>query len=430
MIPFDMPIAFLMAWLFLLGACLGSFLNVCVHRIPTQSTLSAQLRGLWSPPSSCPRCHNRIRPTDNIPLIGWLRLRGRCRDCNLPISMRYPLIELINGLLFVLIYWLQIPAEATPDLTQSGGYSEFGPQTVVGGLTTTTWLNWRYAYQMVLVETLLVASLIDLELKIIPDASTVPAMIVGLIGGATIGQVYLVPVWFQEPSILTFWDQIMPVWCTGWLPGDEIPAWILQHPHVHGLVASVTGLVAGGGIVWVVRIIGHLALKREAMGFGDVILMACIGSFLGWQPTVVVFFLAPVAALAVVCVTFLSKGQREIPFGPYLSLGAIAVIAGWNRIGPIAERFFQLGPFLPLLMFLMAALLYVTLQMVQMGKRLLGIPLYPEEEWQERWTSADQLFHFSGENVDLQQGNWQRNVWPGTISSRGQLGEQRWRQGK
>lgn len=426
MIPYDAPLPFLLTWLFLVGACIGSFLNVCIYRIPRHERLRDQLTGLWSPPSSCPGCGQRIRSYDNVPILGWLWLRGRCRVCRCRISKRYPVIELTNGLLFVVVYWLEVPSGFQSTLTDSNSYSHLGPQ-IIDGLSTTAWLNWRFAYHMVLIESLFVASMIDWDLRIIPDATTLPAMLIGVIGGVALGQVFLVPIWFQEPSIVSFWDQIMPEWATGWFSPVVLPAWIRRWPHLHGLAVSLAGLIVGGGLVWGVRIIGRWVLKREAMGFGDVILMASIGSFLGWQPTVVAFFIAPLCALVVVALTWLFRRQREIPFGPYLSFAALLVMVFWKQIGPHAERIFQLGPFLPLLVVFMAAMLYLTLQAMQLLKRLLGFPLYPEAEWEERWTSADQLFHFSGEQVDQQQGRWRTESWPGSLSGRGQSFERQWR---
>src|SRR4029077_1267881 len=107
---------------------------------------------------------------------------------------------------------------------------------------------------------------------------------------------------------------------------EQIP-WLTAHPHVHGLLNSILGLIVGGGTVWLIRIIGHYALGQEAMGFGDVTLMAMVGSFIGWQPSLIVFFmLAPLCALAVTLVTLSLRFNRAIPFGPYLSVGTIMIL--------------------------------------------------------------------------------------------------------
>ena len=424
------------AWLFVLGSVLGSFLNVCIYRIPQHERLRDQLRGIVSPPSRCLRCGNRILITDNVPLIGWLRLRGRCRFCKARISPRYPLIELLNGLLFVALYWAEVPGfDETP--LDSSVYASLGPQ-MLDGWSFTAMAYWRYAYHLVLIECLLVASFIDLDHMIIPDAATLPGMLVGVIGGCALGSVFLVPVWFQNPTLAQYAPEWMQQFAGTMVPPPGgmvrdrlvIPAWTIAHPHLHGLAVSLSGLVVGGGIVWGVRILGAWILRREAMGFGDVILMALIGSFLGWQPVVIVFFLAPAFAMIVVAVRWLTHREREIPYGPYLSLATLALLFFWQPIWSIGEGFFSLGPWVPMILLGMGVLLAGCLVLLQVAKRLLGIPLHPEEEWVEEWTSADQLHHFAADKSDPSHGRWRAAMtWPGELAARGRVHEHRWRNG-
>ncbi len=109
MIRFDLPLLFLVPWLFAVGAVIGSFLNVCIYRLPTSENLFDQLRGIWKPPSHCPRCGRQLLRKDNVPVLGWILLRGRCRFCRTRISPRYPLIEAANGLLFLLVFFCEVP---------------------------------------------------------------------------------------------------------------------------------------------------------------------------------------------------------------------------------------------------------------------------------------------------------------------------------
>ena len=439
MIPFGWPLWIVLIFLFLYGAVLGSFLNVCIFRIPQKDGLWDSLKGLGSPPSYCPGCKNHISPIDNIPVIGWLKLGGRCFYCDMRISPRYPLIEFFNGLLFVFVYWLEIPSDYGAKIGDGGLFTILGPQGFAGSfwLSPSAVLHWRYVYHMVLLEALIVATFIDIDLRIIPDGSTLPAMAVGVLAALTIGQVHLVPLWFQEPSLARSTGLILPDWLNGLLnqPANTgrfyVPSWITAHPHWHGLLVSLTGLAVGGGIVWAVRLIGFWVLRQEAMGFGDVVLMACIGAFFGWQPTVVVFFIAPVCAILVVVCCWLFWRDREIPYGPYLSLGALIVIVGWEKIWPIAERVFSYGPILIVLAMFMGVLLVAILQAMQLVKRMLGIPLYPDP-WIEDWTSADQLTQFAGETVDIYQGRWRPETceqWPGTAAGRGMGFDENWRRG-
>lgn len=434
MTPFGWPMWIVLVFLFAYGAVLGSFLNVCIYRLPQHERLWPSLVGLWSPPSYCPRCGQRIWRRDNIPILGWFLVGGRCRFCRGKISFRYPAVELFNALLFVVVYWLEVPGGFYASLDQSCVYAAVGPHAQPGSwfASATAIANWRYAYHMVLFELLIVATFIDFDLRIIPDSVTVPGMLLGLVGGWALGHVWLVPVWFQDPVILEAFRPVLPQWLQGLTYGPEVPDWVRQHPHWHGLAVSLAGLVVGGGLIWTVRIIGELVLRQEAMGFGDVTLMAMIGSFLGWQPTVVVFFLAPLCALIVVAVTWVFTRDREVPYGPYLSLAALLTVLGFKWIWPAVERMFGLGVLLVLVGLFMVAVLFVALQLVQLAKRLLGIPLYWEEPWEGEWTSADQLTFFANQAFDQNAGRWPRGHgdWPGSAAARGTLHYQRWRNGR
>lgn len=436
MIPFDLPLWMVSLFLFALGAVLGSFLNVCICRLPEHGRLADQLRGLWSPPSRCPYCRQRISGLDNIPIFGWFFVRGRCRSCRRRISLRYPLLELFNAVLFVVVFWCEVPAGWGATLADSCVSSSLGPQAVAGAdrLAPVALVNWRYAYHMVLLEALVVATFIDLDRMIIPDGATLPAMTVGVAGAAGLGEMYLVPVWFQNPEVMRSLQIAAPAWLQAIVdPSVRIPAWIGRFPHLHGLAVSLAGLIVGGGLVWAVRWIGQRVLHREAMGFGDVVLMATIGSFLGWQPVVIVFFLAPVFALLTVVLSLLSRRMQEIPYGPYLSLAALTVLLGWKQIWPASERFFGLGPLLPLLGLFMGVLLVLSLQMMQLLKRILGFPAFPEEPLVARWSSADQLVHFSGEVTDTGRAGWPPGCgrdWPGSCAARGTAQSHQWRYGQ
>lgn len=469
MIPYGLPIEIVFVVLFIFGATIGSFLNVCIYRFGAQEQLAAlrggsgfwfdlrclrdQLRSLVHPPSTCPKCKNLIPGTDNIPIIGWLKLGGKCRFCRSPISFRYPAIELLNGLLFCFVYWMEVPADPFA-IESSSLYHPYGPQN----FPAWTWnqlefLNLRYLYHLVLVEALVVATFIDFDIRSIPDGSTVPAMAVGLVAAASIGQVHIVPLWYSSTDDVRRVMLALPDWfdalangfpefvrpavigcgdlLVSWLKSantsTDLPRWIGEHQYFHGFLVSLAGFVVGGGVVWIVRIIGGHVLKKEAMGFGDVMLMAMIGSFIGWQPVLLVFFIAPVCAMLIVACSFIFRRESELPYGPYLSVATLIVLFGWQHLRPHAERFFMLGPLLPVLAVMTVVMLYASLVMVQLLKRALGIPLYPEDEVVMEWTSADQLAYFAGENVDDQQGRWRnKNRWEGTSAGRGQQFQDRW----
>ncbi len=292
--------AIMIVGLFTIGTVVGSFLNVCIYRIPWQKSV------IW-PASHCPRCWNAIAAHDNIPVVSWLALRGECRQCGLRISARYPLIEFLVGLLFVAVYLADVLyAKPLP----WGGV----PVAVPVGVT----------YHLIFVALLVTATFIDYDLFIIPDEITVPGMILGLFIGAAFPEIRPVP---SQAS--THWG---------------------------GLWVGILGLFAGAGVTQTVRLVGSLALRREAMGFGDVTLMAMIGAFLGWQAAVLTFFIAPFFGLSHALwkmIAFLAKylagkpssaADREIPFGPYLSMAALALLLSWQWLWRVwaGELFGQL----------------------------------------------------------------------------------------
>jgi leader peptidase (prepilin peptidase) / N-methyltransferase len=277
-------------WLFAMGTVVGSFLNVCIYRIPWQKSV------IW-PGSHCPSCLSVIRARDNVPILGWLILKGRCHTCASRISPRYPLIEALTGVLFVAVYAIDVHWGA-PVWAGANPYASV-------------------AYHTLFVSLLIAATFIDYDLYILPDAITVTGMVLGVSIGALIPEARL------DPSA---------------------PAVAVVTTYRAGLIIGVQGLLIGGALVWVVRIVFGALLRREAMGFGDVMLLAMIGAFLGWQAAVLAFFLGAFYALAhalgkaVRSITKWLRGVKlkgsdhEIPFGPYLSMAALTLMLGWPWI--------------------------------------------------------------------------------------------------
>ncbi|RLS59171.1 MAG: prepilin peptidase [Planctomycetota bacterium] len=428
---FDLPPFLALMAVFWIGACIGSFLNVCVHRFPRANSLWDQLRSISVKSSHCPRCLTDIRWYDNIPIFGWLSLHGRCRACGQSISLRYPAVELFNALLFVLVYWLEIPMAMGAPLEASSAFAELGPQTIpgLGTWSPLGFLHLRLACHLVLIEALLVATLIDWDLMIIPDGCTIPPTVFGVLMSTLFGIVHLVPVWHQDPRLLKDFRIAIPKSLHPWfLPDWSVPDWFQTSPHLHGLLVSLAGLAVGAVLVIAVRSIGSKVLRREAMGEGDIFLMAMVGAYLGWQATILAFFLAALLATTAQLLTLSFKLDKEIPYGPYLSLGSLVVLLGWRPIwGQFAERVFSLGPLLLPVTFVMLITFPLLLFMMQGIKWLLGIPLYPPELPGE-WSAADQSLFFSGENSDRHQGNWKPETdWPGDSAGRGTSGLETWR---
>ena len=284
-------------WIFMLGATIGSFANVCIYRIALEKSI------IW-PGSHCPRCLTAIAFRDNVPILGWISLRGKCRTCGLPISVRYPLIEGMAGLLFVAV-----------------AFSELGGDRF--SLEVRDFL--RLSYHLLLVSFLLVATFIDFDYYILPDSIIMPGIALGLAIGTVFPEVRPAP-----NQVTTAWD---------------------------GFIIGLTGLLMGGGTIWAVRILGRLIAGREAMGFGDVTLMAMIGAFLGWQVVPPTLFLGAILGLVqglyklAVWVEKLILRQksrssdREIPFGPYLSMAAVLLMLAWPWLwkGPLSWFYITCG---------------------------------------------------------------------------------------
>ena len=235
------------AALFIIGAALGSFMNVVIYRVPRGESVVR-------PPSACPACGTRLRWCDNVPILGYVLLRARCRYCGARISPRYIVVESLAGLLPVLLF---------------------------------VRLGWsvEFAVYLPLAYVLLVLSFIDLDLRIIPDRVTLPGIAVGLAVAPLAG-------------LLGFWE-------------------------------SLIGVVAGGGALYLIGLLGELILRKESMGGGDVKLAAMLGAFLGWKMVLVGLFAAFFIGAAVGVIVMAGKPKDwdgSVPFGPFIALGAVLAV--------------------------------------------------------------------------------------------------------
>lgn len=352
-------------FIFAMGGCVGSFLNVVIYRLPLD-------KSLVHPRSSCPSCDTLIPFYDNIPMISWLILRGKCRKCGSAISIRYLLVELLTAVMFIAVYLLYFFFELRS-----------GMGTFAGG-------GWFiYLIHICMLSALLAASAIDLELWVIPLSICWFVTAVGLAGSAISGFVIdhkiiemssLFPTASAAVSALSVGAAVglvisLVLLACGAIKrsyeseGDDfnhraemlreivfllpiIACALLalfvhkssaavgaywgnfsQIPVISRVLGSVWGYFIGGAIVWVIRILGTLGFGKEAMGLGDVHLMGAAGAVLGPVPVVAAFFVAPFFGLlgwAIFQMFF--KKIRQIPFGPSLSLGLFAVMIGHDKI--------------------------------------------------------------------------------------------------
>ncbi|MCH2203833.1 MAG: A24 family peptidase [Fuerstiella sp.] len=277
---------------------------------------------------------------------------------------------------------------------------------------------------------LIVATVIDFELCIIPDGCTVPPMIVAVLFSFAAGQVWIVPLWFQDMSTANAIRRVLPESLRWILFEWDAVSFATVHPHWHGLLVSLAGLLAGAGITWLVRAVGFWTLKQEAMGDGDVVLMALIGSVTGWQPVLVVFMMAIVlGVIPGLVMSWLrrdSHGPVHFPFGPWLSLAALLLLLAWRTIWPNAKPVFDFG--MVLFLFGLTGFLgmAVMLRAVYLVKSMSGINEL-QLDAESDWSSADHLIYYGAERPDEQSGLWPIPQWPGGRSGRGLGYNHEWR---
>ncbi len=255
---------------FIFGSVVGSFLNVCIHRMPKGESV------VW-PRSHCPHCSKRIPGYDNIPFISYALLGGRCRFCKKKIPLRYPLVELVTAVMFVLLF------------------RHFG-------------LTYNFFFYVVLACGLIIATFVDIKQRIIPDEISIGGMIVGFILSSVRG-FQLSPFSFNARPLLNSLSGIVIgagiIYFTGRL-FDLVYFKLLKRPPIQG--------------------------ETESMGGGDVKLLAMIGAFLGWQRALVTFFIAPFFGLIVGLITLVRKKDHTIPYGPFLAMGALISVFWAHKI--------------------------------------------------------------------------------------------------
>ena len=233
---------------FIFGTIVGSFLNVCIHRLPQESSIIL-------PSSHCPHCKTPIRFYDNIPLISFALLRGKCRACHAPISWRYPLVEFLMGLFSLILLW------------------KYG-------------ISVLYLIYFAFFASLTLVSFIDLPHRIIPDVISLPGILVGLVIS-------------------------------------------LLHPQLF-FKDSLIGVLLGGGSLYLVASVYHVVTKREGMGGGDIKLLAMIGAFIGWKGVLFTILcsslIGSIVGVMLMLISSKADSKYAVPFGPFLSLGAIIYV--------------------------------------------------------------------------------------------------------
>lgn len=244
--------------IFILGSMIGSFLNVCIYRMPREESIV-------SPRSRCVACKKPIPWYDNIPFLSYICLLGKCRFCKEKISPRYFVVELLSALAFLVLFRYF-------------------------GFTAKFWIYSLVTFGLIVV------TFVDLEFQIILDRVSIGGLVLGIILSVFILDLHGSLTW------------------------------------KHGFIDSVIGALVGGGIIYLTGVLGQLAFKKEAMGGGDVKLMAMLGAFLGWKLVVLIFFLAPFFGTPAGLYIKFVKKHDIIPYGPYISIAGFVVMIWGNKI--------------------------------------------------------------------------------------------------
>ncbi len=273
---------------FVFGAMIGSFLNVVIHRVPNGESIVF-------PDSACPKCKSPIKFYDNIPLLSWFFLGGNCRYCNVKISPRYPAVELLNALIFILVY-------------RQIGFTAFLPVCLI------------------FVASIIALMFIDAEHMILPNVITYPLLAFALI----------VRLIFPLFSGVEFFSDLksFPLNLL-----EDTPIWLVS------LIGAVLGALIGGGSLWLIGEIWKRLRGVEAMGLGDVKMMFAVGAFLGWRLAILTIFVGAFCG-AIIGVFVIAKQknkdlQTQVPFGTFLGTGAIlSLLFGEQMIKWYFDTFF------------------------------------------------------------------------------------------
>lgn len=266
-----MPEIIIRILVFIFGSAVGSFLNVCIYRMPLE-------KSIVKPRSFCPHCSKTILWYDNIPVLSYIILKARCRFCRGRIHFRYLIVELLTAIMFLICY------------------IRYG------------FFSFNLFFYIIFICGLIVATFVDIQHRIIPDEISVGGVVLGLIL-STFRGIKLNPFVFNlRPTFDSFLGIIIGggiLYLTGFV-FDVIYFKILKRPPIQG--------------------------ETESMGGGDIKLLAMIGAFLGWQHAILTFFLAPFLGAVVGIINLLVKKDHTIPYGPFLSLAALTSIFFADKI--------------------------------------------------------------------------------------------------
>ncbi|TWU59299.1 Type IV leader peptidase family protein [Rubripirellula tenax] len=355
---------------------------------------------------------------DRVPIVGWLGLRREAVVHGRGFWVRPMLIEIAMAISIPMLFWFE---------TQAGGLLPIEARFPQSITNFEPWAMWIFSAHAILLTLMVAATFIDFDERTIPDIITIPGTLIGLVFGAISIEIFLptalpvggnaqslLPTTFDSPwyaagpwmgmtglrvgiAIWTvwcfaladrrwhgpllrrrgfaravnhflaglvrygFWKVLLAMWIVGLIA--IVSVWNSGGNSWLGLFSSLVGLAVGGGVVWAIRIVASSAMNVEAMGFGDVTLMAMVGAFIGWQGAISAFFLAPFAAIFIVIIQYIITRDPQVPFGPYLCAGTALTVLNWDRVynSWLATNLQMIGPMLLWICIAMLGLMGVML---------------------------------------------------------------------
>lgn len=357
---------------FILGTIVGSFLNVAIARLPWEKSL------IW-PGSRCGSCLQPVRWYDNIPLVSYLWLRGRCRSCGTTFSPQYLLVELFTGLGFAGLFYLEVVRNihGWPSFPRS--YGNFPWQHWVGFLS-----------HALLFSLLLAASVCDLNSREIPLGITIPGTVIGLIASVLLPWPWPHPEragvlkladgpmtspggWFRPEQIPWIGRELpIPQGVAPWPVWGPLPDWLPPGSWQAGLATGLMGLVVGTLLLRVIGFVFSKGLGKEALGLGDADMMMMAGAFLGWQPIVAGFFISVFPGLIFGMINLIVRRDASLPFGPSLAMGVMIALLGWGSVGHYLRPLFFWGELLGGVVIIGLGILFLSSLLLWGLKRLVG----------------------------------------------------------
>src|SRR5256714_913339 len=274
-----LPLPITCAIIGIVGLIIGSFLNVVIYRLPREQSIVF-------PNSACPTCRAPVRAYDNIPVLSFLMLRGRCRSCRKSISWRYPTVELLTALLFAAV-------------------------TAHDGTTYTL------PFDLAFIAAMLALIFIDADHMILPNAITYPGILFALITRVAVPFLAGATALDDLPGLSGRFPSTFPVWAIS-------------------LIGAAIGAVVGGGSLWLMGFVWQKLRGVEAMGLGDVKMMFMVGAYLGWRLTILNIFLGVLSGSVIGMALMARQRDRNmqmlLPFGVFLGIGAVAALLVGRQI--------------------------------------------------------------------------------------------------